>query len=798
MLLKSIRLENIRSYTNQEVNFPEGSLLLWGDIGSGKSTILSAVEFALFGIIRGQLSGGALLRHGSNTGSVELKMDIDKKEVVIKRALKRNKSNILQDAGYIIVDGKKLDASAQEIRAKVLDLLQYPKELLTESKSLIYRYTVYTPQEQMKQILYDKVEDRLNILRKVFGIDKYKRVKENGAVIIKAIKDRKIVLSELTKDFRQKEIDMKAKEQEIISLQARRQDLKPKIEEVRRSISLSRTSIEIAEANVRKADLVRSSIQSKDTMLKEYARQVMENNDRVQMIQEEMKILDDALKDHPKVSEDSINELDSKIKKMIEKRSGIKQKIELYSRQLPMLEKEIRKKTEDLETMMMKKEELELLQKEAWGREDIEQKVKRLEKEIEDLKMALNEARLGMKQSEMMKQKISSMKDCPTCRQEVSGSHKKIIDEEESAKISRLSKTIESNLKPLEQKQISLEDLKKQLQKIVQKEMAIEKLKGEVSSFDQLKIWIVEKQKEYSRMDIERINLEKEQPAEDLAAMGEELKRKRSIFTMQQQLDEKKKISDEIARKKEDLKASIGRLNEEKRLLSKDLDSMKDAEQSYKMQRQAHEVLLSTERELAIKDASIEKEIEGVKKLKQAIDQEILRQKVHKDDLQKLERLHEWLDTQFIGIIDVMEKHVMTRIYKEFNALFQQWFSILMEDDSISVRLDDEFTPIIEQNGYETFLENLSGGEKTALALSYRLSLNKVINDVISGIKTKDIIILDEPTDGFSSDQLDKIRDVLQELNVKQTVIVSHENKIESFVDKILKVNKSGHVSQII
>lgn len=68
----------------------------------------------------------------------------------------------------------------------------------------------------------------------------------------------------------------------------------------------------------------------------------------------------------------------------------------------------------------------------------------------------------------------------------------------------------------------------------------------------------------------------------------------------------------------------------------------------------------------------------------------------------------------------------------------------------------------------------------------------------MSEIKTRDLIILDEPTDGFSSEQLDKVKLVLDELNLRQIIIVSHEPKIESFVDSVLKFEKKEHVSRII
>ena len=140
----------------------------------------------------------------------------------------------------------------------------------------------------------------------------------------------------------------------------------------------------------------------------------------------------------------------------------------------------------------------------------------------------------------------------------------------------------------------------------------------------------------------------------------------------------------------------------------------------------------------------------------------------------------------------------MLRIHSDFNSLFQKWFSILMSNDDINIRLEKDFTPVIEQNGYETNYYDLSGGEKTATALAYRLALNQVINNIVTVIKTKDLIILDEPTDGFSEEQIDKIRDVLNELNMRQIIIVSHEPKIESFVNNIIRLEKKEHVTRIV
>ena len=113
MFLKSIKLYNIRSYESQAINFPLGSLLLAGDIGSGKSSILLAVEFALFGAKKGELPAYTLLRHGKKEGSVELHLQIDNKDVIIKRILKRSNDDIRQEAGYVAINGIKKDGTSE-------------------------------------------------------------------------------------------------------------------------------------------------------------------------------------------------------------------------------------------------------------------------------------------------------------------------------------------------------------------------------------------------------------------------------------------------------------------------------------------------------------------------------------------------------------------------------------------------------------------------------------------------------------------------------------------------------------
>ena len=124
MKLKKIILENIRSYKSQEVEFPDGSILLSGDIGSGKTSILLGIEFALFGLQPGQ-KGSSLLKNGENNGKVFMEFEIDEKNIIIERTLKRGKS-ISQEECFITVNGERKETSVMELKSFVLNLLNYP------------------------------------------------------------------------------------------------------------------------------------------------------------------------------------------------------------------------------------------------------------------------------------------------------------------------------------------------------------------------------------------------------------------------------------------------------------------------------------------------------------------------------------------------------------------------------------------------------------------------------------------------------------------------------------------------
>ena len=181
MKLVRLTLSNIRSYGPEPtvVEIGDGITLFWGEIGSGKSTLLAALEFGLFGL--GDIKNTHLLRHRAARGEVAVTFAAGGTEYTVHRALVRGarKGDVRQIEGWIEADGERTDYSTTELKARVLDLLGFNERPDPKAASRIYRYAVYTPQEEMKQVLLLGREERLDILRRAFGLERYRFARRN-------------------------------------------------------------------------------------------------------------------------------------------------------------------------------------------------------------------------------------------------------------------------------------------------------------------------------------------------------------------------------------------------------------------------------------------------------------------------------------------------------------------------------------------------------------------------------------------------------------------------------------------
>lgn len=678
MKLHKLTLKNIRSYQNQEITFPEGTLLLAGDVGAGKTSLLLAIEYALFGLQPGQ-RGSALLRNATDTGEVTLALEIKGHDILIERRLKRSSKSITNEYAAITIDNEKYELAVSEMKTKIIQLLNYPVEFIKKN-NILYRYTVYTPQEQMKQIISEDPETRLNVLRHIFGIDKYKRMQENILIFIQHIKEDVREMAGKISSLEQEKNQLKETEKKIIFLAEQE---KSKEEELKKK---------------------QSQRQNLESELKQFEEKSKER-ENIQKEIEKTKVLQITKQE----------QLNSVLKEFKETEQFLSDKPVSFDEKL--LEQAILQ-------LASHKNTLDLLQQQYHA-------------------LSAQQANLASQTREELnkKERIFKIDICPTCLQDVSDTYKHNI-------LNEAEKTI-ANMK---KQQAEFDEMQKKLKKDIEEHSLI-----------------------FHETEQKRLALEV------LKAKQEGIKRS------QQQLEN-------LSKQKTMLEKDFNFLEHHLNTLKESLFAFSTFETILKRKEEEVRQAGIEEKNTEISLAQLKKEFELTQQEHKRMETSIAEKEKIKSSLAEKEALSSWLANKVTSLLSYIEHQVLLTLRQEFSALFRKWFQILA-GEAFDVQLDENFTPIILQGEIEMEYQFLSGGERTAIALAYRLALNQVINSVLSNIQTKDIVILDEPTEGFSSAQISKMRDIFNELNVAQLILVSHEPQIEDFVSHIIRIKKEGNTS---
>jgi len=688
MILESIKIGNIRSIKKMDLTFPQTTMLFYGDIGSGKSSVLKAIEFALFGTLKSaDLSGDSILRRGENKASVELTFLLDKDRYVIKRGLSKNKSgNVSQTKGSLTINESETSYAPTDLRRKILETLNYSVTRYERAQKIdLFRYTVYTPQESVKEILEADPDKRFEILKDVFGIEKYEVALRNIKIIIDFLRD-----------------DIKETEIRISQFEGIEDMIPVKENELRVQVSKISSMEKESELKQNELNLVQKDYDVIKSKKEDISKKIIELDNKETIFKEYAKLKEQHAKDL-KTAKDNIKTNEEEAKKIV-----------LAELSMDLTEDQIREQISEVRKQISEKEKKKAV---------IEQKIKNVDKLLEEGK-------------------------CSLCGQEIheekrfKGELKDAIEDVDS-----LSKEIDTFSKDVDRLEVNLKDLQ------------------EFTS-NKSKIELYEKLVEASK------KLEKDS---------------------QKKLDEIIKKIDKLQNEIEGtLKTfKIADITELKKLESdirENLDSFEEKIEILKSEKNAIEIDLSAER----------KTQEYLKKEVNELIAGLEEKKKLKEKLEYSTEIRNWVKEQFPVLLRDIERQILISSARDFNTFFKEWFNILVESGNIEVEIrPDDFQPIINVNGYDSPFRDLSGGEKSAISLAYRLGLTKIINERYQDVKTKDLLILDEPTDGFSQQQVNRMQEIFNSLNTSQMIIISHERALDSFVTDIYTFKKSNHLTKV-
>jgi len=233
----------------------------------------------------------------------------------------------------------------------------------------------------MKQILTGDKEYRLDTLRRVFGIDKYKRIVENARIVISKLKEKRREFEGIIFDLASKEAEHKRISDELQVLKKQLEEIMPLVQSAKEEVNLAKLKISEMEAKI----------------------------ERLRKIKSEAELMSVTVTHKTSARDEKLEKL-KKLKEEIGKLANEGEEIKDFSKEIVEKKNRLNEMNDILREKSNKLHELITLKSVAEG----------------------------------IKEKISSLDKCPTCYQDVSREHKDRVFKDSDKKIADISVQIEA------------------------------------------------------------------------------------------------------------------------------------------------------------------------------------------------------------------------------------------------------------------------------------------------------------------------------------------------------------------
>lgn len=186
-MIKSIRLQDWRSHHDTAMQFREGTNLLVGIMGSGKSSVMDGISFALFGTFpaleKRRLKLEDVVRLNAGEAKVALEFEWNGTAYRAERSIIRSKRGTSSEAS-LYRDGMMLESGSRAVTA-------YVEQLLGTDYGLFSR-AIYSEQNNIDHFLNLDPRVRKQEMDSLLGLDRFEAARANIVSVINRMRaDRK-------------------------------------------------------------------------------------------------------------------------------------------------------------------------------------------------------------------------------------------------------------------------------------------------------------------------------------------------------------------------------------------------------------------------------------------------------------------------------------------------------------------------------------------------------------------------------------------------------------------------------
>ncbi len=762
-MITKLMLKNWRSHESTELHFADGTNCFIGHIGSGKTSALNAVCFALFGTFPEIQSKKirledviARIPRKQDMAEVSLNFVLDGSEWTVTRTIESGRTTAELRRGDQIIESPQPTRVTEEVER----LLKINYDLFTRA--------VYSEQNQLDMFLTIPKGQRMKKIDELLAIDKFEKARQSVHSLVNKIRSRV--------EEKQRFID------------ALRQD-----ESVRRYPFL-KSEMDSLENEKNRFMEQNKKFAFRMGILREDISRLKAQQGEVQKIEEEIRkfkaLLESAeidvanakigLTEHPewtaqelekrvKIGRDSLKELQDAL---------VSDRLELDRIKSDSFQKEAM-------LSLLEKEKLPKLREQLEEIEDISNELKRrgldkLSKKYKETKSDLERHEKSLQRNlataEELEQGIRELKDagslCPVCDSKLTEKRRDELLKKKEEKTLKLSKERLSLVSDIEKLKSEAESLEKEVRELEALKMKLDSygdVEGEIKGSERL---LKDLKSDATDVSSGRKMLEK-----NVAVMERKVEEKRTEIEKMENIVRIRSDLDNKMQKMKDYSFKLAELQTERLKFSgfslalldsheKELQSLLLAERQNEGKMEGIEALLAEKRNLM-------KSIEG--KIKQ-IESEQSQAKGYEALANQLILL----EAALINTQEQLRKNFVSAVNQ---AMQLMWSELYPYRDFFSIRLD------VQEGDYVLQLQNdlgwvpvdgiASGGERSIACLALRVAFAIVLAPQLR------LLFLDEPTANLDSSSVDVLSSVLREkvsMIVDQCFVITHDEKLKEAV----------------
>jgi len=763
-VIRKIKLENWKSHGEAEYSFTEGTNVIVGPMGAGKSSVLQAITFALFGTFselkKKELKISDIVKRDAQfkNSKVELEIQIGNEVLEVKRTIEDGNT---KEAIIRSKDGRLLaGTNPAQVNMYLRDVLKLDED--------VFLRAIYARQNEIDLFLQLTPIERKTRLDELMGLDKFEAARKNCVKLLNQIEAKRSAHEEFVRDFKieELEIEITTLKTDCGNLQKEKEDLKAKAGEIEKERSDLETKIKLLRKTLEEFN----RLEEKKVFLEKQLNDLKEK-------------LGSAAPDEDLQSVNiRLRETKTKISELQRSKFNLKEDIEKNQRnaldlekKLGVLEHKSAELVEALEETQKLRSDLEILEKEGGKLMFLESRLKTLE---ENLIKRTDERSQILGEISVLKKHLTELEivegACPVCSAELTQVKKAELVLQRNQKIAEL----EAKAVVL---QTVAEDSRKEIEHIEE---------------------IYEKQQDVLKKIEQFGELLREE--RDIAVQLSEAKGKKETFAeiiaqMQQRLDS---VDTEIAsldveltqlvEKKHlcELKEKETEIRKELERTAKELENKTIAPEELENLESSHREAIRSVQELQSKANSYDYIIE--EKQKRLADFEEKKNKFFevKDKIKILQDKIEFL-SQFKNALLVAQENLRKELIAAVNEVMSGlWSQLYPYDKWTSLKLDaseDDYTlKVKEKEGdWITIAGFASGGERMLACLVLRLAFAKVL------AQNMNILILDEPTHNLDDRAINTLVEVIQNRLsgfLGQLFIVTHDEKLAEAGENIIRI----------